>query len=518
MTSSNSNSKRVAKNTLLLYMRMFFTMGVGLFTSRIVLNTLGVEDYGLYSVVGGIVVLLAFLNGAMSNATQRYLNVALGKDDRKELDKIITSALCLHIVVALIIILIAETFGLYFVNSFMNIPEQRLGIANWVYQLSIFSFVASVISVPFTASIIAHEKMSAFAWMAIFDVSAKLVIVISLTFIEYDKLFIYALLLFIQSCITQYIYFMYCQRNFEECRIKEFSIDKSLLKKMTSFSSWSIVGSLGYLIHTQGIAIIVNIFFGVSVNAAQGISNQVNGIVKQFVSNFLLAFNPQVVKTYAAGELSEMHKLVLRGCKVACLMVAFFVVPLILEAPTILKLWLGFVPNYAVIFVRLILLLTLFDAFTGLLASAKGATGDIKSYQIVLTTIGLTHLPLVWICFKLGCEPYWAQIVYLFIIIALQIVRIWFVCNAVKLSIIYFYKEVILRCSIVILSATILPLYMHFALPNCTLSSMAVCATSVILLILFSLGIGFNKNEREHLIKIITNKIKRKHNGSQINC
>ena len=360
--------------------------------------------------------------------------------------------------------------------------------------------------------------MSAFAWMAIFDVFAKLFIVISLTFIGYDKLFLYATLLFIQACISQYIYFMYCRRNFEECRIKEFSIDKSLLKKMTSFSSWSIVGSLGYLIHTQGIAIVINVFFGVSVNAAQGISNQVNGIVKQFVSNFLMAFNPQVVKTYAAGELSEMHKLVLRGCKVACLMVAFFVVPLILEAPTILKLWLGFVPNYAVIFVRLILLLTLFDAFTGLLASAKGATGDIKSYQIVLTTIGLTHLPLVWICFKLGWEPYWAQIVYLFIIIALQIVRIWFVCNAVKLSIIYFYKEVILRCSIVILTATILPLYMHFALPNCTLSSMAVCATSVVLLILFSLGIGFNKNEREYLIKIITNKIKRKHNGSQINC
>ena len=506
---SNSNGKRVAKNTLLLYIRMLCSMGVGLFTSRIVLNTLGVEDFGLYNVVGGIVVLLAFLNGAMSSATQRYLNVALGKNDQNELNKIIRNALCLHLAVALIIIFVAETFGLYFVNTFMNIPEPRMEIANWVYQFSIFSFVASVISVPFTASIIAHEKMSAFAWMAIFDVSAKLAIVISLTFIEYDKLFIYALLLFIQSIITQYIYFMYCRRNFEECRIKEFSIDKSLLKKMTSFSSWSIIGNLGYLIHTQGIAIVINLFFGVSVNAAQGIANQVNSIVKQFVTNFLIAFNPQVVKTYAACEFEEMHKLILRGCKVACLMVAFFAIPLILEAPTILNLWLGFVPDYAVIFVRLVLLLTLFDAFSNLLATAKGATGNIKVYQIVLTLIGLLHLPLVWICFKLGWEPYWAQIIYLFIIIALQIVRIWFVCKAVKLSLKKFYKEVVLRSSVTIILALIIPLFMHFKMPNGIIYSFLNCISCIFLLVFFAFFVGFKKSERESLISIITSKIKR---------
>lgn len=509
MPGTNSNSKRVAKNTLLLYVRMLVTMGVGLFTSRVVLNVLGVDDYGLYNVVGGIVVLLAFLNSAMSMATQRYLNVALGKRDEVELKKIVSNSLLLHFVVALIIIVLAETIGLYFVNAFMKIPEHRIGVANWVYQFSIFSFITSVISVPFTASIIAHERMSAFAWMSIFDVSAKLLIVVSLLFVDYDKLLIYAMLLFLQSCLTQCIYFWYCRRNFEECKMRGFSIDKSLLKSMTTFSSWSIVGNLGFLIHTQGIAIVINLFFGVAVNAAQGIANQVNGIVKQFVTNFLIAFNPQVVKTYAAGEFDEMHKLVLRGCKIACLMVAFFVMPLILEAPTILNLWLGFLPEYAVVFVRLVLLLTLFDAFSNLLATAKGATGDIKIYQIVLTTIGLTHLPLVWICFELGWEPYWAQIVYLFIIITLQIVRIWFVCRAIKLSIIVFYKKVVLRCSIAIALASVLPLYMHVKLPSGIAYSAAISITGVVLLAFLAFFIGFDKEERVSLVKFVSSKIKR---------
>lgn len=509
MSLSNSNSKRVAKNTLLLYARMFVSMAVGLFTSRIVLNALGVEDYGLYNVVGGVVVLLAFLNSAMSSATQRYLNVALGKKDDVELKKIISNSIILHLLVALLIVLLAETVGLFFVNSYMNIPEHRMGVANWVYQFSVFSFIASVVSVPFTASIVAHERMSAFAWMTIFDVFVKLVVALSLLFVHYDKLIVYAFLLFLQSWLARIIYFWFCKRNFMECKTIKLIVDKPLLKSMTSFSSWSIIGNLGYIIHTQGIAIVINLFFGVAVNAAQGIANQVNSIVKQFVTNFLIAFNPQVVKTYAAGEIDEMHKLVLRGCKVACLMVSVLVIPLILEAPMILKIWLGIVPEYAVIFVRLVLLLTLFDSFSNLLATAKGATGDIKVYQIVLTTIGLTHLPLVWICFKIGCEPYWAQIIYLVIIITLQIVRVWFVCRAIKLSLSKFYKEVVLRCSATMILAMIIPVYMHFKLPEGIFYSLTTCTSCVVFIIFFSFFVGFTRIERENLLKIITNKIKR---------
>ena len=488
---------------------MLVIMVLSLFTSRIVLNALGVDDYGIYNVVGGIVVLLSFLNSAMAGATQRYMNVALGKKDLVEMRKIVGDALVLHIIVAFVIFVFSETIGLYFLNTHINIPTGRESAANWVYQFSIFSFLASVIVVPFNACIIAHEKMSVFAWISIVDAIMKLIVIASLLLVNTDKLILYAVILFFQSSLTQFMYFVYCRNNFDECKTKHLQLDLPLLKKMASFSSWTILGNFGYLIHTQGIAIVINLFFGVAVNAAQGVSNQVNGTVKLFVSNFLLAFNPQVVKTYAAGEIEQMHILILRGCKTALLMVAFFVIPLILEAPVILKAWLGIVPNYAVVFVRLVLLLTLFDSFSSLLAAAKGATGNVKIYQIVLTLIGLAHLPLVWICFELGWEPYWAQIIYLIIILILQMVRIWFVCRAIELSLLIFYRKVILRCMLSIILATALPLYMHIQLSPNIIHSLCICMTSGLMLMFFALFISFNKDERAKLFYFIRNKIKK---------
>lgn len=505
----NASGKRAAKNTLLLYMRMLVILGIGLFSSRIVLNSLGVDDYGIYNVVGGIVVLLSFLNNAMAGATQRFLNVALGKRNRDEVCQVVNNALILHFCVALVCVLFAESVGLWFLNSKMVIPEARIFAANVVYQFSVMAFALSIIVVPFNSCIIAHEKMSAFAWITIFDVLMKLVVICSLSFASMDKLILYAILLFIQTCLTQVIFIVYCKRKFEECRRIKLRVDKPVMKSMFSFSSWTILGNLGYLIHTQGIGIVINLFFGVSVNAAQGVANQVNGYVKQFVSNFLLAFNPQVVKTYAANEIAEMHVLVVRGCKIACLLVAFFVVPLILEAPTILKLWLGFVPDYAVVFVRLVLALTFFDSFSTLLAAAKGATGDIRNYQIVLTLIGLTHLPLVWGCFKLGWEPYWAQIVYLVLIIILQIVRIWFVCKAINLSISSFYRNVVLRCGLTVLLASCVPAIIHLKLETGVLTSVVVVVTNIVFLSIFSVFIAFSREERVVVLDMFLKKIKK---------
>ena len=482
-------------------------MAVGLFTSRIVLNVLGVDDYGVYNVVGGIVILLSFLNNAMAGATQRYLNVALGKKDQLEMNKIVGNALILHLMVALVIVVISETIGLYFLNAYVKIPVGRESAANWVYQFSVFSFIASVVVVPFNACIISHEKMSAYAWISIVDVLMKLVAVALLLLLNADKLILYALILFFQSCLTQFIYFIYCRKKFEECRIKQLCFDKPLLKKMASFSGWSIVGNLGFLIHTQGIAIVINLFFGVAVNAAQGVSNQVNGIVKQFVSNFLLAFNPQVVKTYAAGEMEQMHTLVLRGSKIALLMVSFFAIPLILEAPVILKVWLGIVPEYAVVFVRLILLLTLFDSYSNLLAVAKGATGNIKTYQITLTLIGLTHLPLVWICYEIGWKPYWAQIVYLVIVVVLQIVRTAFVCRAIRLSQLSFYIN-IGRCYLAILLALIIPLMLHYRVQEGFVNSLFICIINAILTVVFALLVAVNSSERAKLWSFVIKKVK----------
>lgn len=509
MPESNFSAVRVAKNTIVLYVRMLVMMALGLYTSRITLQALGVDNYGIYNVVGGIVVILGFLNNALSGATQRFINVALGKHNQDELNKLIINALILHIGVVLVCLFLAETIGLWFMNKYMVIPEARLSAANWVYQFSVLTFIMNVLIVPFRASIVAHEKMSAFAWITIQDVVMKLIIVLSLLYLDVDKLILYAVLLFINSIITSLVYYFYCKKRFEECTIKSWNIDKPLLKSMGAFSSWTIVGNLGYIAHTQGIAIVINLFFGVLVNAAQGIATQVNSYVRQFVENFLLAFNPQVVKTYAAGEIEETHKLVLRGCKVSLLMVALLVVPLIIEAPYILHLWLGVVPEYSVIFVRLILLLTFFDAYSSLLSSAKGATGDIKVYQITLTTIGLFHLPLAWLCFELGWEPYWAQIVYLFIIITLQIVRTWFVCRAINLSQRLFYREVVLRCYIAIGLAAIIPMLLHNCLEFSFIRALLVCGLSVILSGTTGLYIGLNRQERYMIVALIKKRFKR---------
>lgn len=505
----NSDSKRVAKNSLLLYMRMFVLMGIGLFTSRIILNALGVEDYGIYNVVGGIVVLLSFLNNAMAGATQRYINVALGRRDQQQLNTIISNSVILHYIIGFVCVLIAESLGLWYLNEVMVIPEGRENAAFWVYQISVLTFFLGIITTPYNASIIAHEKMSAFAWITIIDVLMKLIIVCSLLYVNTDKLILYAILLCINSNITRVIYIQYCKRHFEECRIKSWKIDKPLMKSMMSFSSWTIFGNLGYLAHTQGIALVINFFFGVTVNAAQGIANQVNGYVKQFVTNFLMAFNPQVVKTYAAGEMEEMHKLVIRGCKISLMMVGALVIPLIIEMPMILHLWLGLVPEYAVIFVRLILLLTLFDSYSSLMATAKGATGDIKVYQIVLTTIGLFHLPLTWVCFQLGWEPYWAQIVYVIIIIILSVVRTAFVCKAVHLSQQTFYKQAVFRGLFTIMASAILPLILHYSIDNDFARLISVCVSSVFCSVLGILFFGFLKSERNQVLSLITNKIKR---------
>ena len=504
--SRNADNQRIAKNTLLLYFRMLFTMAVSLYTSRVVLNALGVEDFGIYNVVGGIVVMLSFLNGAMAGATQRFLNIELGRKDEKQLKKVFSTSLIIHIGVSIVVLLLAETIGLWFLNTCMNISENRMHAANWVYQYSVAAFIVSVITVPYNATIIAHEKMSAFAYISILEVILKLAIVFILIVAPFDKLILYAFLIFLVGVIIRVVYGIYCKRYFLECKLIDWRPDKQLLKDMLSFSSWTIVGSLGYIFHTQGIAIIMNLFFGATVNAAQGIANQVNSVVKGFVSNFLQALNPQVVKTYAANEMKAMHKLVLRGCQISFYLVAFFAIPLMLEAPMILKIWLREVPEYTIIFVRLVLLLSLCDSFTTLLGTAKGATGKIKIYQMTLTAIGLFHLPFSALFFYLGYPPYYAMYVYLVIILILQLFRIFFVCNSIGLSKKLFFKQVVLRCGVVLVISICLPLYIHYIGTQSLGNSFLVGISSMISIAIMALLLGFAKDDRSKLLYKIFNK------------
>ena len=508
MVDTVANNKRIAKNALFLYMRMFLLMIVSLFTSRIVLNTLGVDDFGIYNVVGGIIVILSFLNSAMAGGTQRFLNVEMGRNDVIGLKKVFSASIHIHIIVSVLVLVIAETLGLWFLNTQMNIPIARIEAANWVYQFSVITCVMGILSVPYNAVIISHEKMAAFAYISILEGVLKLAVAFVLYIVPFDKLIFYAFLMLFVSLINRVVYGIYANQHFDECRKIAWKIDRHVMKQMFSFSGWSIFGNLGFILHTQGIGIILNMFFSVAVNAAQGIANQVNGVVNQFVSSFLTALNPQVVKTYAAGELDAMHKLVCRGCKMAFCMVLFFVVPITLEAPTILRVWLGIVPDYAVIFVRLVMCILLVNSFSYLLATAKGATGDIKSYQITLTIVGALHLPLAWLAFALGGGPEYSMYVYLVIVIVLQVIRVWYVCNSIELSIRYFFYEVIVKCLFVMILSVVLPLLLHILLVPSLLTTIIVAMVGVFCVSFFTLYVGFTFQERKAIIEPVVRKIK----------
>lgn len=500
------NTRRIAKNTILLYFRMFVVLLVGLYTSRVVLDSLGIENFGLYNVVGGIVVLLSFLNGAMAASTQRFLNFELGKKNGDGLRNVFSSSLIIHFGVALIVVVMAETVGLYFLNTYMNVSAERLYAANWVYQFSIVALALNITTIPYNASIIAHERMSAFAYISIIEVFLKLGVAVLIRFAPFDRLIFYAFLMFVYGLIIRYLYVAFCKKNFDECNAIKIVKDKYLLKKMVSFSSWTIVGNVAFIFHTQGIAIILNIFFGAAVNAAQGISNQVNGVVSGFVQNFLTAMKPQVVKNFACGNLRDMHNLIIMGSKFSFFLVLLFVVPLYAETPYILNVWLKEVPQYTVVFIRLLLLITLFDSFNSLLNAAKGATGNIKKYMIVQSSISFLHLPVSYVLFSCGYAPYYAMVVYLLLVMVMQTTRIVFVCNSINLSILKFFKGVIFNCMLVFA----LSFFIMYVIKNhCVFFHnkplfvlfVSFCATICSICL-----VGLNKQDRSKIMKMVKRK------------
>lgn len=508
--STSENNKRIAKNTLLLYVRMVLLMLISLYTGRVTLQALGETDYGIYSVVGGIVVLLSFLNNAMAGATQRFLNVEMGKGDKEGLKRVFSSALYIHVIVAVAILVLSETVGLWFLNAAMNIPADRVVAANFVYQFSVASFLVGVLSVPYNASIIAHEKMSAFAYVSILEAVFKLVVVFLIQVLPLDALILYAGLLFGVAVVLRIVYGIYCKRNFEECVYERKVVDKVVAKRMLSFSSWTIFGNLGYILHTQGIAICINMFFGTVVNAAQGISNTVNTAVSAFVSNFQMALNPQIVKSYAAGNLSEMHALMFRGCRFSFFLIIFFSIPLIVEAPAVIGFWLTEVPEYTIIFVRLVLAISVCNSYSSILATAQGATGSIKVYQVTLTLIGALHVPLALLAYYLGCEPQSSSWVYLVIVIVLQVIRVCFVSRSTKMPMAHFLNEVLRPCFVVLLFASILPIVLHFVWGGGFFVLVAKCLVSFVATALLAYAFGLRGKEREMIVEMVKSKVLRR--------
>lgn len=508
--SNTENNKKIATNTMLLYFRTLLTMLVSLYTSRIILNTLGVVDFGIYNVVGGVVAMFSFLHGAMATGTQRFLSFEIGKKDFVQLGKVFNMSVNIHVIISLIILFFAETIGLWFLNTHLVLPPERMEAANWVYQFSILTFMITIWSVPYDASIIAHERMSAYAYVSIAEVALKLLIVFMLQWIVFDKLKLYGILVFGVSVLIRIIYGIYCKRNFSECKY-QFSWDKELFKTMLSFNGWNLWGNIAAVTYNQGINILLNIFFGPVVNAARGITFQVNGAVNAFVSNFQMAMNPQIVKSFASDNIKFMHELIYKGAKYSYFLLLFLVLPVIIETKIILLLWLKIVPDYTVIFCRLILLNSLIDSLSGTIGTSVLASGKIKKYHLLVGGLQLLILPLSYLFLKLGYPPQTTLYISIFFSVLSLFSRLIITSPLVNLSIMTFVKSVLVPIAIVTVIAVILPLIVSFNFEEGIGRLLIVCVISVLSVTASIYRVGLKVEEQNFMklkLKQIIAKIK----------
>ena len=399
-----ADNKRIAKNTVFLYVRMLLVMGATLYTSRIVLNVLGAEDYGLYNVVGGLVTMFTFLNGSLGSATSRYITFELGRRDYERVNRVFNVALLIHIALAVLIIILAETIGLWFFYEKMTIPEERMSAAFWVYQISILTCFFSLTQVPYNAMIIANENMRIYAWVGIVEAVFKLAIAFILPFAPFDTLVYYALLLCVVQISIMLFYRIYCGRNFKESKIILYK-DKTLYKEMFSYAGSDLIGNLSVLAQGQGLNILLNMFFGPVVNAARGIAYQVQGAVTQFSNNFMTAVRPQIIKSYAEGDINGMMRLVKDSSCFSFYLMWLICLPIFLETNYILSLWLGEYPEHSVSFLRLVLILCLIQTLKTPRTTVFHATGHIQRINIVVGSILCGVLPVAYLLLKFGCEP-----------------------------------------------------------------------------------------------------------------
>jgi O-antigen/teichoic acid export membrane protein len=428
--------------------------------------------------------------------------------DRSRLSTVFTTSLSIHTIIALVIFFLAETLGLWFLNAKMNIANERMIAANWVFQCSILAFMVSIVSVPYHAAIIAHEKMSAFAYISILEVSLKLITVFLLQVVFLDKLIVYSVLLLIVSIVIRIVYGEYSRIHFEECRVR-FKIDKPLFKEMLSFSGWNSISIFSVMLKNQGVNILLNLVFGTAINAARGIAIQINTVVNGFVSNFMQALNPQIVKNYATGEFVEMKKLIFYGSRFSFLLILFISLPVMIETDIILKIWLKAVPEYTSIFIRLVLILSMLESFSNTLYTAQGATGKVKVYHLTMSAIGLLNLPLSIAFLYLGYPPYTPILISISLTGIMSYVRLTFLRKSINLDVMVFINKVILRSFLVAIISAIGPAFLHFYLSQSLFHALLVCITSALSVIAASLFLGISSQERLILKQFALRRIQR---------
>lgn len=491
---------------------MLLLMLVSLYTSRVILKALGVEDFGIYNVVGGVVTLLGFLNGSLSGATSRFITFELGCGTVESLRKVFRCAVSIHYLLALFILIVAETVGLWFVLEKMVIPAERMTAALWVYQCSIITVLVFIISAPYNALIVAHERMGAFAYISIFEVVAKLLVVLFLTWVNsFDRLILYAVLLVVVQLFIRFIYTFYCSRHFPETSAR-FLWNRDLSRRMFAYTAWTLNGNLAIAGYTQGLNILLNMFFGPSVNAARGIAVQVQTAVNQFFSSFLTAVRPQIIKSYAQNDLAYMHTLVLHSSRFSFYLMLLISMPILINTEYILSFWLGQVPAHSVAFTRLMLLVCMNYSLSYPTIMAIHATGDIKKFQIVEGSLLLTVVPIAYVLLKFfAISSEMVFVVYLIIETFVQFVRVWIVYPRIRLSRKLYFTEVlwpIFRLVLVLLATGYGIMFYRVDSFSSLVVSVCLCLLSSVVAIGL---VGLRKNERAFILsKLKTSRVSSK--------
>lgn len=506
---NSENSKRIAKNTMFLYIRMVIIMLVQLYTSRVILQTLGIEDYGIYNIVGAVVVSLSFITGPLSAATQRFLSFELGKKNTERIKDIFSMSLIVYGILSIVLLLFAETVGLWFLNHKMEIPADRLYAANWVFQCSIITFIINILNIPFNSAIIAYEKMSFYAYISIFEAIAKLAIVYFLLLCTEDKLILYGILVVIVTLSVTTIYKFYCGKYLKDIKI-HFVKDKQLLKQLLSFSGWSLFGSVASMSANQGLNLLLNLFFGVTVNAAMGIANQVSAAVNQFVVNFQTAFRPQIVKSYAEGSIEYLHLLICRSSKFSFLLLFMVVCPILFNIEFILQLWLGKnIPQYTADFCKLTLIYMLIESLSAPLWMTVQATGKIKNYQLCISSLIFLNIILSYLLLKfMSASPQIVLFIKCFMAFLYLGVRIYFLKIKISLPAYFFFRQVIIP--ITLISAIDISL-LNFFYPQLYQEHFMTIITSTIfffcLHILSIYILALKSNERKRINSYVKKKL-----------
>lgn len=503
-SQTSENNKRIAKNTVFLYVRMLLGLVISLFTARLILQALGVEDYGLNNVVGGVISLFAIVTGVLNSATSRFLTVELGKGNLIQMRNVYSNTMSLYSILALIIVVLEETVGLYLVNYTLSIPPERLFACNVLYQTIVLSSMFTLFLIPAGSLIIAFEKMNVYAYIGIGEIIAKCLVVYLVMISPLDKLISLACLNMLVIIALSVVKLVYCKKTFSNVFTYKLGWDKPLLRSMLGFSFWNLIGSAAYILRIQGVNILINVYFGAVVNAANAIAYQINSAVNGFVTNFSTAVNPQITKTCAAGQYEQMKSLIFRSGKFTYYLLMILCFPILFETEFVLHLWLGNnIPEFTVIMTRIVLVISMVETFTYSIGCAVNATGKVKYYQIVICSIMLLIFPITWIMFKMGMPPYYGLLVYLFTSITALLARFYFLEKILNISSWEYTKKVYSHTVLVSLVSIIFPFLVCNVMDDGWVRFMIVCLTIELANVAVIWTLGLDKDEKSFMLSVI---------------